>query len=82
MTLFVLDERAVTLGSSPKAFHTSDTQHGTMVERRRMETRGKTSFPKILNKYIRETLPSFSPRLSLLGVTLAIRVQQCVLHYF
>lgn len=53
VTLFVLDERAVTLGNHPKASHRSDTQLGTMAERgRRMETRRKTSFPTILNEYI------------------------------
>lgn len=53
VTLFVLDERAATLGSRPKASRRSDTPLGTMAERGRgMETRGKTSFPKILNEYI------------------------------
>lgn len=56
MTLFVLDECAVTLGSSLKAFHGSDTQLGTMAERRRrMETRGKTIFSQNLNEYMRDT---------------------------
>lgn len=46
VTLFVLHECAVTLGRSLKAFHRSDTQLGTMAERRgRMETRGKTILP-------------------------------------
>lgn len=47
VTLFVLDERAVTLGSRPKASHRSDTPLGTMEERgRRMETRGENKFPQ------------------------------------
>ena len=83
VTLFVLDERAVTLGSRPKASHRSDAPLGMMAERgRRMETRRKTSFPKMPNEYIWETLSSFSPKLRLLRATLVtqgyIRAPSCI----